>query len=301
MRLDRFLAEHFAEGEEPLSRARLQRLIEAGSVRLNDAVSQRVATKLHGGEWIALEIPEPTPVVLVPEPIPLSILYEDGDMIVVDKPAGMVVHPGAGHATGTLVHALLHHVRDLSGISGELRPGIVHRLDKETSGVLVVAKHDRAHLNLARQFAERRIHKHYIAFVVGTPKAPAAIIDTGYGRHATDRVRFSGRVQSDRRAVTEYRVVAARHGISELAVTLHTGRTHQIRVHMSEMGCPVVGDALYGGTKYRKLGESILRPVVEELQRHALHAHTLQLSHPMSGALLRFEAPLPLELVALRG
>ena len=230
----------------------------------------------------------------------LDVLYEDEDMLALNKPAGLSVHPGAGRSQGTLVNALLAHCRDLSGIGGVLRPGIVHRLDRETSGVLVVAKNDAAHLGLARQFARREVDKRYVAFVVGEPELGQGTCDTLFGRHPTQRKRFSGRVRRGKRAVTRYQVVRSAGGAAELEVRLETGRTHQIRVHLAELGHPILGDRLYGGRRLGRIRDDGLRALAAGLSRQALHAFRLSLHHPRTGEPLVFEAPLAVELVALR-
>jgi 23S rRNA pseudouridine1911/1915/1917 synthase len=299
-RLDRFLADLAAEPGSPLAgltRARLQGLIDDGRVRV-DGAAAKSSRKLRGGERVEVSVPPPEPLTLAPEAMALDILFEDGDLIVLSKPAGLAVHPGAGRRHGTLVSGLLAHCRDLSGIGGVLRPGIVHRLDRGTSGVLVIAKHDRAHLALARQFAERRVDKRYVAFVLGTPSPRVALIETPYGRHPTQRLRFTSKVARGKRAVTRYEVVASGGGVARLAVKLETGRTHQIRVHLAERGHPVVGDPLYGGRRWGKLDDAV-RAAAEALGHQALHAAELSLAHPGTGEVMRFVAPLPADLVAL--
>jgi 23S rRNA pseudouridine1911/1915/1917 synthase len=227
-----------------------------------------------------------------PEPLPLAILYDDADLVVVDKPAGMVVHPGAGHAQGTLVNALLHHVKDLSGIGGELRPGIVHRLDRGTSGVMVVAKNDAAHQELSRQFTLREVEKEYAALVWGVVQAGRRI-ESPIGRDPNDRQKMSSRARHARHAVT--RVTGAEHlrGVSLLTVAIHTGRTHQIRVHLSEIGHPIVGDPTYGGIR-RHLPADLR--ALGRLERPFLHALRLAFAHPADGRMLEFTAPLAPDL-----
>jgi 23S rRNA pseudouridine1911/1915/1917 synthase len=227
------------------------------------------------------------------EDIPLDVLFEDSHVVVINKPAGMVVHPAAGHSSGTLVNALLHHVTDLSGVGGELRPGIVHRLDKGTSGVLVVAKHDAAHQELARQFHDREVEKEYVALVWGLVQQRKRIIDMPIGRDPVDREKISTRARRARTAVT--RVTWARHvpGASLLRIAIHTGRTHQIRVHLNAIGHPIVGDSLYGGV-HRRVPHH-LRAVLR-LTRPFLHAERLAFTHPVTGERLEFTAPLPHDL-----
>ena len=267
-------------------RAQAQRWIEAGRVAL-DGARARASQRVAAGAEIAVDPPEPTPLEARPEAIPLAVLYEDADLIVIDKPAGLVVHPAPGHASGTLVNALLHHCRDLAGIGGVLRPGIVHRLDRGTSGVLVVAKNDAAHVALAAQFKDHSIERVYVALVRGVPGADTGSAVRAIGRHPVDRKRMSVRTKSGRAAETHWRVVQRfpKSGVALLEVRPATGRTHQIRVHLSSAGLPIVGDPVYG-----KGGESF------GLARPALHAAVLGFTHPSSGERLRFEAPLPADL-----
>jgi 23S rRNA pseudouridine1911/1915/1917 synthase len=286
-RLDKYLASVVAE----LSRAQIQRLIRDTRVRVGDA-TPRANTTVRPGDRIVLELPDVAPATAEPEALPLSILYEDPDIVVVDKPAGMVVHPAAGHAAGTLVNALLHHVKDLSGIGGEQRPGIVHRLDRGTSGVMVVAKHDQAHESLARQFHDREVEKEYVALVWGVVQAGRRI-DTPIGRDPHDRQKMSARARRARSAVT--RITYAHHfrGVTLVRVAIATGRTHQIRVHLSAIGHPVVGDSVYGGVRRHLPAD--LRPVAK-LQRPFLHAARLAFAHPRDGRRLELTAPLPADL-----
>ena len=241
---------------------------------------------------VTVSLPEPAAATPGAEDLPLDVLYQDADLVVINKPAGMVVHPGAGHESGTLVNALLHHVTDLSGIGGELRPGIVHRLDKGTSGVMVVAKHDAAHQELARQFHDREVEKQYIALVWGLVQQRKRI-DIPIGRDPVHREKISTRARRARSAVT--RVTWARHvpGLSLLRVAIATGRTHQIRVHLNAIGHPIVGDSLYGGVHRRVAHE--LR-AVQRLDRPFLHAERLAFHHPRTGEPLEFTAPLPDDL-----
>jgi 23S rRNA pseudouridine1911/1915/1917 synthase len=290
-RLDRVLVSMLADH----SRSRLQRLITDGCVRVGGTVAVKPNTIVHGGDRIEVDVPEPQPSTLAPEPLDLDILYQDPDIAVLNKPAGMVVHPGAGHASGTLVHALLHHVDDLSGIGGELRPGIVHRLDRGTSGVMVVAKNDAAHQELARQFHDREIEKEYIALVWGVVQAGRRI-DAAIGRDPSNRQKMSARSKHAREAVT--RITRAHHlpGLTLCQVAIHTGRTHQIRVHLSAIGHPIVGDALYGGVHRRVAGD--IR-AVQRLERPFLHAARLVFKHPRDGRRLEFIAPLTEDLAAV--
>ncbi|HSK03219.1 MAG TPA: RluA family pseudouridine synthase [Kofleriaceae bacterium] len=278
-----------------LSRAAVQRLIEDGRVALNGQPVRKPGQRVRAGDSIEVTVPAPAPIELVPEPIPLAIVFEDADLIVVDKPAGLVVHPAAGHPRGTLVNAILHHCRDLGGIGGALRPGIVHRLDKDTSGVMVVAKTERAHAALAAAFATKQdLLREYLGITAPPPPAPAGALRTLHGRHPTDRKRFSSRVASGRSAVTHWQVVEplAAGRAALVRFRLETGRTHQIRVHAADHGWPLLGDPLYGKPPRE------LRAAGERLGRQALHAAVLELVHPATGARLRFESPLPADLEA---
>ena len=248
---------------------------------------------VKAGQVVTLEIPEPVASLIEAENLPLPIVYDDPDLVVVDKPAGMVVHPAAGHSGGTLVNALLHHVHDLSGIGGEQRPGIVHRLDRGTSGLMVVAKHDASHDELARQFHDREVEKEYLALVWGTVQAGRRI-DAPIGRDPADRKKMSARARRSREAVT--RIVGAEHfgRVLTLAqVAIQTGRTHQIRVHLSAIGHPIVGDSVYGGVHRRVAGD--VRAVMR-LDRPFLHAARLAFSHPTDGRRLEFTSELPDDL-----
>ena len=288
VRLDRFLVSVLG-GQ---SRSQIQRLIEEGLVRVNERPS-KANQLVRTGQSVQVTLPEPVASDVTPEAIPLTIVYDDPDLVVVDKPAGMVVHPAAGHDRGTLVNALLHHVTDLSGIGGEQRPGIVHRLDRGTSGLMVVAKNDTAHQELARQFHDREVEKEYVALVWGLVQAGRRI-DLPIGRDPADRQKMSARSRRSREAVT--RIVRADRvapGVTLARVAIHTGRTHQIRVHLSAIGHPVVGDAVYGGIHRRVPGN--LR-AVQKLDRPFLHAAKLSFTHPGDGRRLVFESALPDEL-----
>ncbi|HTO53954.1 MAG TPA: RluA family pseudouridine synthase [Myxococcota bacterium] len=276
-----------AKLEPSLSRAQVRRLIEAGEVTVSGALV-KPAHRLRAGEAIAGRVPEPEPTEVMAEELPLAVLFEDGDVVVIDKPAGLVVHPAPGHSGGTLVNALLHHCRDLSGVGGELRPGIVHRLDKDTSGVLVVAKNDAAHRSLAAQFKAHSVLREYLALVRGSPRAESGTIEAAIGRHPTDRKRMSTKTRRGRAALTHYKVEERLRGATLLRVRLGTGRTHQVRVHLSSIGLAILGDPVYGGGR---------APGVElGLRRQALHAAVLGFTHPRSGDALRFESPLPADL-----
>lgn len=286
LRLDNFLTALLPDH----SRSQVQRLIKDGCVR--GPGSPRPSASVHAGQVYEVEIPEPAPAVPEPEELPLRIIFQDSDIVVLDKPAGMVVHPAAGHSGGTLVNALLHHVKDLSGVGGELRPGIVHRLDRGTSGVMVAAKHDRAHQELSRQFRDREVEKEYVALVWGVVHAGRRI-DEPIGRDPGNRQKMSTRARRARSAVT--RVTFAQHlkGVSLLRVAIATGRTHQIRVHLSAIGHPIVGDSTYGGV-HRRVA-SHLRAAMR-LERPFLHAARLAFDHPGDGRRVEFESPLPLDL-----
>ena len=290
-----------------ISRSRLQQLIGAGDVRLAGQVV-RPSSKLKAGQSITLQVPAPVASGLTPMAMNLDIVYEDNDLLVLNKAAGVVVHPGAGHPTATLVHGLLAHCRDLSGIGGVMRPGIVHRLDAGTSGLMVVAKHDAAHTALARQFAARTVTKRYIAAVFGTPQPREATIDTWYARHPTHRRRFTSRVAAPasgtmsagvRRALTTYRVLCEGLSLAVVDILLGTGRTHQIRVHLSDRGHPLVGDPLYGGQQFQRIADPRAKELAQAWENQALHAACLALAHPTTGAPMTFYAPPPRLLVDL--
>jgi len=278
-----------AKLEPELSRAQLRRLVERGLVTVGGAVV-KPAHKLRAGDEIAGELPEAPARELAPEARPLAVLYEDDDVLVIDKPAGLVVHPAPGHAAGTLVNALLYHADRLSAAGGAERPGIVHRLDKDTSGVLVVAKSDAAHAALAAQFKAHSVLREYLALVRGSPRTASGTIEAAIGRHPTDRKRMSTRARAGRAAVTHWRVERRLRGAALLRVRLETGRTHQVRVHLASIGLPVLGDRVYGG---RRAAGDAPGPAGQ-----ALHAAVLGFRHPRSGAELRFESPLPADLAA---
>jgi 23S rRNA pseudouridine1911/1915/1917 synthase len=287
-RLDHFVVAHVGGP----SRSQVQRLIKDGLVRVAGREA-KANYAVRAGDAIVVEVPAPAPAAPQPEALPLDVLFEDADIIVINKPAGMVVHPAPGHAGGTLVNALLHHVEDLSGVGGELRPGIVHRLDRGTSGVMVVAKHDAAHRELARQFHDREVEKEYEALVWGLV-LQGRRIDAAIGRDPHDRTKMSHRSRFARSAAT--RVTSARYldGVSYLHVAIATGRTHQIRVHLSGIGHPIVGDTVYGGV--RRQMPAHVRPVLR-LTRPFLHARRLAFTHPGDpGRRLEFTAPLPDDL-----
>ncbi|MFQ5816905.1 MAG: RluA family pseudouridine synthase [Terriglobia bacterium] len=294
-RLDRFLAQHLAD----LSRSYIQALIREGHVELvgrgpaRPIRARKPGLRLRGGEHLRVKVHERPPLAAFPEPIPLAILYEDDDLIALNKPAGMVVHVGAGRTRGTVVNALLYYFSQLSTLGGPLRPGIVHRLDKNTSGVLLVAKNDFAHWRLARQFQRRTIEKRYIALVHGRLARAQGRICLPVARDLRRRTRMTTRAAlRGREAITDYRVLRQRTGFTLLEAVLHTGRTHQLRVHLSALGHPVVGDTLYGAPRQLRLGNRT-RPT---LNRNFLHAERIRLAQPRTGQPLEISAPLPPEL-----
>ncbi|MFQ5927617.1 MAG: RluA family pseudouridine synthase, partial [Terriglobia bacterium] len=299
VRLDRVLARHLTD----LSRSHIQALIREGRVELRGRArpnrarpirAQKPGLRLRGGEQVRVEVRERPPLVALPEPIPLTILYEDDDLIALDKPAGQVVHLGAGITRGTVVNALLYHFSQLATRSGPLRPGIVHRLDKNSSGVLLVAKNDFAHWHLARQFQRRTIEKRYLALVHGHLARAHDRICLPVARDLRRRTRMTTRRTRGRAAITDYRVLRPLAGFTLLEAILHTGRTHQLRVHFSALGHPVVGDTLYGAPRQLRLGNRT-RPT---LNRNFLHAECIRLQHPRTGQALEISAPLPPELEA---
>jgi 23S rRNA pseudouridine1911/1915/1917 synthase len=276
-----------------LSRARVQKLLEAGHVRV-DGRTVKASTRLRGGEALDLEVPPPEPSGLLAQDLPLAVLHDDRDLLVLDKAAGMVVHPARGSPHSTVVNALLHRL----GASGEIpRLGLVHRLDKETSGCLVVAKTDAALAALQAQWKGRTVEKTYLALCHGVP-AREGRLDTPYGRHPRERTRFTGRIETSRRAVTAWTLREPFVGAALLEVRLDTGRTHQIRVHLSEAGHPLLADAVYGGTRReaRLPQESPVRQAAAAIGRQALHAARLAFDHPRTGRRVSFEAPLPADL-----
>jgi 23S rRNA pseudouridine1911/1915/1917 synthase len=308
-RLDRFLARRLPH----FSRSRLQALIRAGRVARDGAAVGDLGHRTKAGETYSVEVPAPEPAAPQAEAMPLAIVHEDADLIVIDKPAGLTVHPGPGHAAGTLVNALIAHCgASLSGIGGVRRPGIVHRLDKDTSGLLVVAKSDRAHRGLAEQFAahgaDGRLERRYLAIVWGTPERRRGAIDAALARSRANRTKIA--VVSEpagRRAVTRYEVLApypkgeAKPVASLLRLTLETGRTHQVRVHLAHIGHPLLGDMTYGAgfkASARKLGEEA-QAALAALGRQALHAAELAFAHPVTGKRLRFTSPLPADMAHL--
>ena len=287
--------DHFVTAVVPeLSRARIQRLIRDGHVLLNQR-TVRASHAVHAGDVVDLEVPAAAPAVPAAEDLPLAVLHDDPDLVVVDKPAGMVVHPAAGHDRGTLVNALLHHVAGLSGIGGEQRPGIVHRLDRGTSGVMVVAKHDAAHAELSRQFADREVDKEYLGLAWGLLNAGRRI-DAPLGRDPVDRKKISTRARRARTAVTRITGAERLRGLTLATIAIATGRTHQIRVHLASIGHPIVGDALYGGVRRHLAAD---HRALASLDRPFLHAWRLAFTHPRDGRRVEFEAPMPADLQAV--
>ncbi|MFZ5875910.1 MAG: RluA family pseudouridine synthase [Nitrospirota bacterium] len=287
-RIDRFLARQGL----PVSRSRIQRGIEDGLILVNDRPT-KASYLIRPGDRIVIHHPPPQPVEISAEPIPIEVVYEDDDLLILNKPPGLVVHPAPGHASGTLVNALLHHCRDLAGIGGKARPGIVHRLDKDTSGLLVVAKHDAAHTGLMRQFKIHSIARRYLAIVAGDVRPRKGTIDLAIGRDVWERKKISARTTSPRTAVSHYEVVERFGRATSVAITLETGRTHQIRVHMAHLGYPVLGDSVYGGRRG-------VPPPDVPVRRQLLHAQQLGFLHPISGRPMVFTAPLPEDMAAAR-
>ncbi len=286
MRLDKLILAR----NPGFSRSRIEGLVKSGFGTVNGVAAEKAGMKVSEDDDIEVEIPPPVPAVPEPENIPLDILYEDGDMLVLDKPAGMVVHPAPGHFTGTLVNALLARCPGLSGIGGVARPGIVHRLDQYTSGVMVVAKSQKAMEGLAKAFASHEhVEKTYLAVCHGRPRLDSGRIENMIGRHPVDRKRMAVLERGGKRAVTNWRVLsgaAAIEGLSVIECRIETGRTHQIRVHMASLGCPVAGDAVYGRP-------SLDRRLEPAPARQMLHAWRLKLWHPVENRQMEFEAPVP--------
>ena len=306
VRLDRFLLEQLHR-DSPLqtvvpaglSRTSLQKLIREGAVTVNGKVARQPSYSLRTGDCLCFAILQPRPVeTLQPEPIVLDILHEDNHLIVVNKPAGMLVHPASGVNTGTLVNALLAHSRSLSNIGGAERPGIVHRLDKDTSGLLVVAKTDDVHCGLSSQLEARAMTRHYVAVVCGTPAQASGSIDAQIARSRRDRRRMTTVTEDGRAAVTHYEVAESYDKFALLRLRLETGRLHQIRVHLQHIGHPVVGDVVYGGAKraMHAATASRVKQALSQLKRQALHAHTLGFVHPVTRERLSFSVPMPADM-----
>jgi 23S rRNA pseudouridine1911/1915/1917 synthase len=292
-RIDAYLARVVPD----LSRTRAAQLVSAGQVRLNGRLPRK-SERIEAGDLIELELPQAIPSALEPEAIPLTILHEDADLLVIDKPAGLVVHPAPGHTSGTLVHALLYHVRDLSGLGGVLRPGIVHRLDKDTSGLMLVAKHDRAHRQLSAALKRREIRRAYLVACWGHLQREELTVDAAIARSAQHRQRMAV-TASGRPAVTVFRRLERWRGADLLRAELQTGRTHQIRVHLQSIGHPVVGDRVYGAQAARGMSGSVLgwsREFARRVPRQFLHAAELVFCHPATGEVHRFQSDLPPDL-----
>jgi 23S rRNA pseudouridine1911/1915/1917 synthase len=291
-RLDQFLSETNLK----LSRSQAKNLIQKHLIFLNQKPAKPSA-HVKTGDIVSGTLPEPQPLSLEPEPLPLTILYEDSSIIVVDKSSGMVVHPAYGNPSGTLVNALLYHCKDLAGINGVLRPGIVHRLDKDTSGVMVVAKDDEAFHHLAKQFKNRTVKKVYWAIVYGRVSRDEGLIDSDIGRHPSERKRMSTRTRRGRPAITRWKKVEELDGATLLEIFPQTGRTHQIRVHLSSIGHPILGDPLYGRKgRPGAIHDPFLRKCVKRLNRQALHAQGLEFTHPRTGDTVRFVSPMPRDM-----
>lgn len=277
-RIDRYLTEMLPEQ----SRSFFQKLIRDGFVMVNHIIV-KVNYRLKTGDVIEIDIPDAVPTEIVPENIPLDILYEDDDLLIVNKPKGMVVHPAVGHSTGTLVNAIMYHCQgNLSGINGEIRPGIVHRIDKDTTGSLIICKNDEAHRNIAEQIKEHSVTRRYVGVVAGTFSEESGMVEGAIGRHPNDRKRMTINEKNGKPAVTHYRVLQTLKGASFMEFELETGRTHQIRVHMASISHPLLGDTVYGNSK---------NPY--KLQGQALHARTIGFIHPTTGEYIEVSAPIP--------
>lgn len=277
-RIDRYLTEMLPEQ----SRSFFQKLIRDGFVMVNHIIV-KVNYRLKTGDVIEIDIPDAVPTEIVPENIPLDILYEDDDLLIVNKPKGMVVHPAVGHSTGTLVNAIMYHCQgNLSGINGEIRPGIVHRIDKDTTGSLIICKNDEAHRNIAEQIKEHSVTRRYVGVVAGTFSEESGTVEGAIGRHPNDRKRMTINEKNVKPAVTHYRVLQTLKGASFMEFELETGRTHQIRVHMASISHPLLGDTVYGNSK---------NPY--KLQGQALHARTIGFIHPTTGEYIEVSAPIP--------
>ena len=288
-RLDIFLSRHFPQ----FTRSHIQALIRSVSVRV-DGRQEKTGYRMRGSESVDVEIKPLAQTELEPQPIPLKIVYEDDDLAVIEKPAGLSVHPGAGTGGATLVHALLYRFKNLSSAGGQARPGIVHRIDKLTSGLLIVAKNDEAHVRLSKSFEDRTVEKMYLALVHGKMVKPSGEISLSIGRHPNIRTRMSTQPRRGRAALSTYRTIEEIRGFSLLEVRIKTGRTHQIRVHLSAIGHPVAGDDVYGERRYAEFAKKYGKP-----GRYFLHATELKFAHPRTGEMLKFRSPLPEDLATL--
>ncbi|HEX8411779.1 MAG TPA: RluA family pseudouridine synthase [Thermoanaerobaculia bacterium] len=294
LRLDRALGELFSD----YSRNFLANLVTEGHVFLDGVPAKKSSQRVETGQKVSIEVPPPAPSTIGSQDLPLTVLYEDSDVVVIDKPAGLVVHPSAGHADQTLVNALLFHVKDLSGVGGELRPGIVHRLDKDTSGVMVIAKHDDAHRKITGAWNSDRVRKEYVALVYGTPSSDRGTVEAPIGRDPRDRKRMAV-VADGRNAITDYELAERLRYVSLLRCRLRTGRTHQIRVHMKHLGHPIVGDPLYSGPQWRGIPDKRAQKLLSSLTRQMLHAARITFEHPRTGAAVTFEAKLPADFAGV--
>jgi 23S rRNA pseudouridine1911/1915/1917 synthase len=294
LRLDRALGELFTD----YSRSFLANLVTEGRVSIDGRPAAKPSQRVETGQRLAIVVPEATLSPLASQDIPIAVLYEDTDVVVIDKPAGLVVHPAAGHPDQTLVNALLFHVKDLSGIGGEIRPGIVHRLDKDTSGVMIIAKHDDAHRKLKAVWNTERVVKEYLALVYGTPAALQGTIDAPIGRDPRDRKRMAV-VEGGRAATTDYQVMEQLRYGSLIRCRLRTGRTHQIRVHLKKLGHPIVGDPLYSGPQWRGIPERRVQNVLSALERQMLHAARITFDQPRSGERVVVESEVPADFAAV--
>ena len=292
-RLDRCLPELNSDW----TRSRARKLIDNDTVLLNNKVAKASAT-VHAGDNVVVDEPPPRPLDVEAEEIPLDVVYEDGDILIINKPANLVIHPAAGNPSGTLVNALLHHCQDLSGIGGVERPGIVHRLDKDTTGIMAVAKSDRAHLALSIAFRHHTVRKTYLAVCFGNPTPPEGDVDAPIDRHPRNRKEMAV-VKDGRSARTRWEVEKQFAGTSLISCRPVTGRTHQIRVHMAHIGHAIVGDPLYSGRQWRNLADSAVQSACRNFPRQALHARRLAFEHPVTKEQVEFEAPLPPDLEGL--
>jgi len=291
VRLDRALGELFPSE----SRNALAKLITAGRVRVDGVAASKPSHRVAAGMDVEIDVPPPSPSSVASQDLPISILHEDEDVLVIDKPAGLVVHPAAGHPDQTLVNALLFHVKDLSGVGGEIRPGIVHRLDKDTSGVLLVAKHDDAHRKLSAAWNTEAVRKEYVALVYGTPSTLRGTVEAPIGRDPRDRKRMAV-VSDGRNAITDYDVTERLRHASVVRCRLRTGRTHQIRVHMKHLGHPIIGDPVYSGPQWRGIPDRKVQRALATIERQMLHAARITFAHPRTGNALTIESALPADM-----